>query len=260
MNKLAPVSVKLKVLKSCVMTTLLYNCESFGPEIPEGLEQVYFRMLRAALGVRSNCPNLILLMESGFLPLKCVIHMRQLNFFQRFQASLKPNSTRSEIFKYLLDNNNSTKFIKHYVELDRKYPDVKTLVQEQIDIVKSSIRNKGADRNAHYKFWIYLQMNPELVESPFLQRIDAVGKCITKFRLGSHNLPIETGRWKRTQRQDRLCATCGVLGDEFHFVYNCCVIPRGEIGSLPRTFSEMWTFEGVNRLFKYMMKEKLIDL
>ena len=39
-NRIAPVSVKLKVLKSCVMSTLLYNCEAFGPRIPDGLEEV----------------------------------------------------------------------------------------------------------------------------------------------------------------------------------------------------------------------------
>ena len=39
-NRLAPVSVKLKVMRSCVMSTLLYNCEAFGPILPDGLEDV----------------------------------------------------------------------------------------------------------------------------------------------------------------------------------------------------------------------------
>ena len=79
-NRLAPVSVKLKVLKSCVMSTLLYNCETFGHKIPEGLEQMYYKMLRVALGVRSNCSNILTLIESGCLPLACLIRARQLKF------------------------------------------------------------------------------------------------------------------------------------------------------------------------------------
>ena len=30
-NRYAPIAVKLKVLTSCVTSTLLYNCETFGP-------------------------------------------------------------------------------------------------------------------------------------------------------------------------------------------------------------------------------------
>ena len=81
-NVIAPASVKLKVLKACVMSTLLYNCEAFGPHIPEGLDEMYYKMLKAALGVRDNCPNLVVLIESGCLPLRCLIESRQLVFPQ----------------------------------------------------------------------------------------------------------------------------------------------------------------------------------
>ena len=42
------------------------------------------------------------------------------------------------------------------------------------------------DIDNHYKYCIYLQMNPDHTESPFLNRM-IVGKRITRFRLGSHN-------------------------------------------------------------------------
>ena len=111
MSNIAPVSVKLKVLKSCVMTALLYNCEAFGPELPDGWDGMYYKMIRAALGVRSNCPNLTLLIEAGFLPMKCLIKARQLKFFRRFKLSLQTNSPREAIFNHLLTN--TTKFLKH---------------------------------------------------------------------------------------------------------------------------------------------------
>ena len=75
-NWLAPAVARLKVMKACVMSTVLYNCEAFGPNIPEGLEEIYHKMLRAALDVRTNCPKLIILMESGCLPLHCIIRSR----------------------------------------------------------------------------------------------------------------------------------------------------------------------------------------
>ena len=70
--------------------------------------------------------------------------------------------------------------------------------------LKQSIKILGRNKDVHYKYWIYLEINPELTPSPFLNRVDEVGKSMTKFRLGSHNLKIETGRWNRTPRENRL--------------------------------------------------------
>ena len=88
-NKVAPLLIKLKVLKSCVLSNLLYNCETFGKDIPKQLDIYYFKLLKTALGVRKNVPNDIVLIECGFLPLKAIIYGRQLNFFRKFRNSMK---------------------------------------------------------------------------------------------------------------------------------------------------------------------------
>ena len=247
-NRIAPVVVKLKVLKACVMSALLYNCEAFGPHIPEGMEEMYHRMIKAALGVRDNCANRLALIESGFLPLSCLIQARQLNFFRRFKESLQKDSVREAMFNELLEKKSA--FLKHYIDLDSRYEDSYQLISEQVDELKLKIRTLGANKDRHYKHWIYLQMNPELKPSPFLSRIDVVGKALTKFRLGSHKLKIETGRWSRTKRELRLCSTCGdELGDEFHAVYSCSGVHREDL-QLPPTLSDIWSCEGVNTLMK----------
>ena len=256
-NRIAPVSVQLKVLKSCVMTTLLYNCEAFGPMLPDGLEEVYHKMLRAAMGVRTNCPILLLQIESGFLPLRCLIQSRELNFFRKFQKSLEPNGIRISILQHLMTH--STSFLDHYIKLDNKYANSDELKKEFSYNVKAKVRGFGEDQAKHYKYWIYLQVNPELKPSPFLNRIDKVGKCMTKFRLGSHNLRIETGRWNRTPRENRLCAACGVLEDEQHIVYSCTQIQRNDLTDLPHPLSSIWDYQGVNRLFKRIVDAEYIS-
>ena len=49
--------------------------------------------------------------------------------------------------------------------------------------------------------------------------------AVTKLRLSSHRLEIETGRWARplVERQNRKCKLCNlsVVEDEFHFVLEC---------------------------------------
>ncbi len=250
MNKLAPISVRLKVLKSCVVHTLLYNCEAFGPKLPDGLEETYYKMLRAALGVRSNSPKLILLVEAGFLPIKCLALSRQLNFFRRFQMSIKTDSTRDNIFKKLLTK--TTSYLRHYVNLDGKYESSDLIFQEYQNDLCQKIRTLSNNKEEHYKYWIYLQLNPELKVSPFLNRIDLVGKAMTRFRVGSHRLRIETLRWSGVKREDRKCVTCGELGDEKHAIFTCSEIMRHDL-DLPQSLSSIWDSPHVNQLFKRIM-------
>jgi hypothetical protein len=45
---------------------------------------------------------------------------------------------------------------------------------------------------------------------------------ITKFRCNNIKLPIETGRWSNTPREERICYLCNVgLSTEFHFLFEC---------------------------------------
>ena len=48
--------------------------------------------------------------------------------------------------------------------------------------------------------------------------------AITRLRVASHLLEIETGRWhkpNRTPIEERKCLICNCLKDEFHFVLEC---------------------------------------
>ena len=47
--------------------------------------------------------------------------------------------------------------------------------------------------------------------------------ALTRFRLVNHFLPIETGRWDHTPREERLCQSCGVLGAEYHHLFDCAL-------------------------------------
>jgi hypothetical protein len=45
---------------------------------------------------------------------------------------------------------------------------------------------------------------------------------ITKLRCNNIKLPIETGRWPNTPREERICHLCNVgLGTEFNFLFEC---------------------------------------
>ena len=190
-NRRAPLSVKLEVLKACVVLSVLHNCEGFGYKTPKDLETQYYKMIRSTLGVRQSTPNLILLIESGLLPLKAIITSRQLGFYQRFGESIHPGSSRSRVFEKLKEDENE-KYIQHYVSMSRTYTSKDEIYKECVSDIKQQI-NSLADQGK-YKFQIYRRMNPSLEPSPFLNLPHPLSDTIMKFRLGSHKLPIETGR------------------------------------------------------------------
>ena len=46
-------------------------------------------------------------------------------------------------------------------------------------------------------------------------------QLLTKLRVSDHNLEIELGRYKKIQREHRLCKVCKILDDEEHFFLHC---------------------------------------
>ena len=48
-------------------------------------------------------------------------------------------------------------------------------------------------------------------------------KHLSSFRISAHRLQIERGRYTRprTRVEDRLCAVCNKIEDEFHFMFEC---------------------------------------
>ena len=49
------------------------------------------------------------------------------------------------------------------------------------------------------------------------------GNDLTKIRISAHNFPIESGRWKATPKQNRICPICmnNSIGDESHYLFHC---------------------------------------
>jgi hypothetical protein len=245
-NKLAPLSVRLKALHACVMSSLLYNCETFGDKIPKSLETTYHKLIRSALKVRTNTPVLLLYIESGMLPIRALIEARQFKFFDRFKTSLQENGDRSIVFKKLMDD--PSKYLQHYITLQTKYNNHREIYKSYINEVISKIREHASKTSGGTKYKTYLKINPQLDKSPFINCMHPLSSDIVRFRLGSHDLPIEKGRWSRIEQKDRLCSACNMIGDEAHIIYNCSLIFRGDL-ELSNDISCIWTQEDVFRLF-----------
>ncbi len=79
------------------------------------------------------------------------------------------------------------------------------------------------------KIAMYIKMNPQLVihnvyESSTHYTSDHLRVSFSRFRLSSHNLRIELGRWTRTPREERRChCELAQVQDESHVTFHCPV-------------------------------------
>ena len=109
---------------------------------------------------------------------------------------------RNNMMKTFIEN--QTQYIRHYTKLETQYQSSKEIFEQFDDDLKEKIRKKA--EQGGYKFQMYLKINLLLEKSPYLQENSApITNDIVKFRLGSHCLPIEKGRWSRTPREERKC-------------------------------------------------------
>ena len=255
-NQFAPLIVKVKVLKACVVNSLLYNCETFGHCVPKELERMYTKLIRSTFNVRANTPALLLYVETGFLPIKALVLARQYKFFSRYKSCVNGKITpKVTLFNRLMAE--PTDYIQHYIDLCNKYENYDDIYKECINEVKTKIREL-AQRIDKYKFTIYSELNPELQKSSFITQPHPLSRDIIRFRLGSHSLPIETGRWARKQRADRKCIECGVLGDERHALFTCPKIDRSDL-TLPNSICDIWNSDDIFTLVERMKNANILD-
>jgi hypothetical protein len=245
-NKLAPVPVKLKVLHACVASSLLHNCETFGSKVPKALETTYYSLIKSCLGVRSNTPNLLVLVESGMPSLESMIRARQFSFFNNFVARLKVNSPKKTVFDAIQESKNE--YIQHYVNLLILHKSKDEIQQHYANKLISEVNDLAAS-NDNYKFRLYKLFNPDL--KPLDLR--NVPYKFPRLRLSAHRMPIETGRWRRLKREERTCVSCETLGDEEHYIYTCPEIDRTDLTDIP-PFHEL---EHYNKL--YILIERIDD-
>ena len=71
------------------------------------------------------------------------------------------------------------------------------------------------------------------------------------WRTSNHNLPIETGRWKKIPITERKCTLCQSvdLGDEFHYLFICPLLHKERTQLLSKYFYIKPNMYKMNLLF-----------
>ena len=135
-------------------------------------------------------------------------------------------------------------YMMHYVQLMNTYHNKNEVKKHYHELLLNDV-NELAQKPDKYKFQLYKQFNPELKPIDTLK----LQHKFSRLRLSSHSMPIETGRWSRIKREERLCTTCNSLGDERHYIYDCVDIDRTNLVDIPE-LNQLETYVRLNLLME----------
>ena len=104
----------------------------------------------------------------------------------------------------------------------------KWLVENVKMILKDQFKQTWlTDLNTNSEYINYRIFKPNFGFEDYLLKLDCrLRKLLCKFRLGNSKLPIGRGRYYNVPREQRYCELCdhNIIGDEFHFIFECTVL------------------------------------
>ena len=235
-----PPKTACKLFDSNVSPVLNYAAELWGSykEIQQ-IETVHYRFLKYTLGVKDSTSNLATLGEFGRFPM-CITHSSKIIKYWSRLLKLDKNKLVKKAYNTLyslhnsgfqtwvsqieqiLNINNLQKFWVDQLPLDDH--DLKNLnISLQVKFTQNWEEN--IDKFPILRF--YKKFKTNFVIEPYLYLIkdNKLRKTLSKFRLSSHSLKIETGRHTKpkTPLEKRTCTLCNfnAIESEEHLLLHC---------------------------------------
>jgi len=241
-GRLTP-KVALQLFDSFITPILLYGCEIWSNKLEsEPIEQLHLKYLKLMLGVKTSTCNLAIYGETGRFPLHLTQMYRMIKYWLRLtqissskivkQAFLQMKKYHdlgfknwsSSIFSILSTYNMSHQWNTE----NRTQTEINSLLSSLKEQIFSSYSNswlKGMKDFPKMRSYIIFKSTMRL--EPYLLEIKnfKLRKLLSKFRLSSHDLEIEKGRYHKPviPAEQRLCRLCNSnkVEDESHFILDC---------------------------------------
>jgi hypothetical protein len=206
-----PYRFKKQVLEAMIVSSLLYACESWLTVNVKEIEKMYISALKSLLGVRETTRSDTIFIESG-MP---TVSERIFKITAKF--------VKKELLVEQVDRTPLQKvFDICKMKRTRGYKFMSKLLlptETQPSVLEKFVNESGT------KAETYRTLNPELKVHPVYASAEYIDErariAFTRLRLSSHSLKIETGRWSRIDREERLCG-CGLaVENEEHVLLEC---------------------------------------
>ena len=221
-NNDIPFSIKRKVFDAAFSSSILYSCESWFNADLKPVAKLYNNAIKHMLGVRYNSCTDLCLHEAGFSPVEALVKERQRTLLKKLWQSRR--DMVDDPFAHTMRLVTSSRYVTStYINglltsQNQIINEAKTALRAGIEVSVSSRRTTYRDVTNTLLKTCELYTSAHNV--PEERRIS-----YTRFRVISHSLAVETGRWNRRGRgrlplEERLCP-CGAVQTEEHVVVHC---------------------------------------
>ena len=252
-QKVWPVDIYIKSFETVIKPIMLYGCEIWGlniintkgsnkykmPKFDLAMpcERLHIRVCKQILRVPKKATNIAVLAELGRLPMYCEVFSAVTKYYVRLEG-MSNNSLLHKMYNISKTQNNRICKIMTYLEQNLNYtPDIIDFKKKEstgayikhmrkytrfyfennfFSFMRSDINRKLCTYN-HFKQKYHSEPYLNYITDP------STRKEVTRFRISAHSLRIETGRYKKLDRDKRICLMCnsGDVEDEFHFIIKC---------------------------------------
>ena len=264
-----------------VAPILNYGCEIWGLRNADPIEKFHRSFLRNVLRVKNSTPNCFVYGELGVYPLYIERCVRVVSFWVKIvSCSNKDKSLLYKVYSELYDltvskprvitwasrvrdelNKCGMGYVWQAQEVTNKSEFLNRFKRRLIDIYlqkwNSDVRDTSSGR-------VFQHIKTEFCYEPYLDKLNkSLRMAVTKFRLSSHALHIERGRWnkpKKTPMNERVCTVCGVTENEFHVLIVCPRYTNERRGRLTEALREKPCTNELSNLFKSQNENELRNL
>ena len=243
-------ALQLHLFDALVRPVMLYGVETWGPGALCGsgmdtCELVHRKFLRSVLGVRTGTPNAAVLGELGRFPVAHTATLAICRFWNRLVAMPDTRLTKQAFLENCAlasrpgrSTTSSACWAAQVCSFLHFMSPIVDGVPQRIDtaVVIAHLQRRTYDavndsdlRKVREWLGVRGPVNCDNYQmAGYLQAVASkTGRQrIAQFRMGSHMLGVETGRWQRLPRAERLCqrCSCGVVDDEAHMVWGCSAL------------------------------------
>lgn len=234
--------IQFDLFDKLVLPILNYSTEVTGFNKGSHCERVHLNYCKRLLGVKICTQNNFVYGKTGRLPLNALWQVNIVRYWLKL-CSMFDTKYPKIVYNFLVDQINDRPNTRNWasnvkdllsrlgfyevwlsqgvgnskVFLNLFKQRVKdTYIQTWNEQLQNSSRSLFYKEIANFEYKAYL----DIIKIPKFR------KALTRLRLSSHRLEIETGRWSKPHRtpiNERKCPFCNKLEDEFHFVIECPV-------------------------------------
>ena len=232
-----PLDIQYKLFDQLVVPIITYGCEVWGHVNLDKIEMFHKKFIKNSLKVSKFTANSVVYGESGRQKLINVINIRMLNYWLKVNQG-NQNKLSSILFKFMKKlhdsniltsqwckkihgvlNNLGLSYIWGIDGLDINPNQFRKIIKQRMSDI--SIQDWLANINENPLCTIYILFKESFGFENYLNIEDKYRIPLTKYRCGSHSLPISDRRYNAIDERN-ICPLCNLdTGDEFHYILVC---------------------------------------